>query len=56
MLLTLKLNYSTCKCLVYAIKVSIYCHDIVKCNYRISVVDFLSLLYNKALNVYSLGK
>ena len=30
----------TCKCLVYAIEFSIYCHDIVKCNCRISVVDF----------------
>ena len=47
MLLELKFNYSskfwlfwTCKCLVYAVKFSIYCHDIVKYNYRISVVDF----------------
>ena len=40
-LLKLKFNYSsklwlfwTCKCLVYAIKLSIYYHDIVKYNYR----------------------
>ena len=49
MLLKLKFNYSskfwlllTCKCLVYAIKFSIYCH-VVKYNYRKSDFSFLAI-------------
>ena len=45
--------FRTCKCFVYPKKFSIYCH-VEKYNFRKS--DIFSLLYNKALNVYSLGK